>query len=101
MESFTLFRAHLAMSGIDLQQTSQNSHSFNLKNLTVLTSVSAYLLSIVKLLDDIKTFEEYAAIVYRVIFSQLFLIFYIHIVWKTPELFGFLNCLEQIIEKSK
>lgn len=93
MECFTLFRKHLAMSGINLKQSPKNS--------IVLVSVSLYLIAIVKLLDEAKTFDEYTNIIYRLFFVYLLFLFYLIVTWKTPQLYRFVNSLEYRINKSK
>lgn len=103
MECFTLFRKHLAMEGIIPQQSPQNSHfvNFHLKNLTVITFANLIAITTAKLISAASTFEEYADSVYRLIYIFGFNLFYAYIVWEAPKLFGFIESLEHIINKSK
>lgn len=98
MESLIFFRKHLAMNGIILQQSSKK---FHLKNLTVIILCFLYGISLAKLLDEVNNFDEYVDIVNRMITTYLFNLYYMHIVWKTPQLYGFIDNLENCIRKSK
>lgn len=103
MESFALFRQHLAISGIVEQQLSpQTPHSFhlkgfNLKNSTIIILSGFYVISLAKLLDEVSTFEEYMSIIYIVLSSFVLIFCYIIIVWTTPELFELAGGFEKII----
>lgn len=103
MENFLLYQKHLAMSGIIAQKLSQNSRrfNFNLKNSTVIAVASLGAILTIKLLDEVQTFEEYTDTIHIIIFMIGIIIFYTYIVWKTPELFAFVNRLEDSIKKSK
>lgn len=101
MESFTLFRSHLAMGGIIKQQSPLNSHPFNFKNSIVIICGSLGGISLIKLMDEAQTFEEYANIVYEAVFAIGFTASYIKIVWDTPELYRIVDNLENTITKSK
>lgn len=101
MESFTLFRTHLAMSGITKQQSRQKWRQFNLKNSIIIIFSSLYVASLTKLLDEVSTFEEYMSIIYMVLSSAILIVCYISIVLKTPALFGLIHSFEHIITKSK
>lgn len=101
MESFTLFRKHLAMNGIILQRLPKNSNPFNLNNSAVIVLASLLGFSLTKLLDDASTFEDYTNIIYRMFIVIIFTIFYTNFVWKAPILFGLVSRLEAIINKSK
>lgn len=101
MESFALFRKHLAMNGIILsQQSPRHLHSFNLKNSTIIILASLLGISVAKLSDAANTFEEYTDIIYRVASVMIFIIFYVNFVWNTPELVRFVDRLENSINKS-
>lgn len=54
-----------------------------------------------KLVDDAKTFDEYADILYRTMFLYIISVFYAYIICKTPELFEFVNKLESSVGRSK
>lgn len=97
MESFALFRKHLAMSGIILQQAPHSLHSFNLKNSTVIVLASLLGISVAKQLDEANTFEEYIDVVYRVASVVMFILFYVNNVWKTPEMIRFVDRIEDSI----
>lgn len=101
MESLTLLRKHLAMSGINIHHSPENPCRFNLKNSTVIILVHCYMASFVKLIEEIKTFEEYLDAVYKLTFGIIFAISYIIIVWKTSDLLRFIDSLEDTIAKSK
>lgn len=98
MESFALFRKHLEFSDIIEQKS---PHPFNSRNLIVLAPGGLYLFTVAKLLDEANNFVEYAAIVYRVNFVQTMCIFYINVVWKTSQLFGPVDKLEETIKNRK
>lgn len=100
MDSFTFFRKHLAMSGIIEQRSPFNSRPFNLKNLAVITFASIYGISLAKLLNEAKTFDEYMDLVYKLSFVVIFTISYITIIWKSLELFGFVYRLEETMKES-
>lgn len=105
MESFTLFRKLLAISGIIEQKTPShlhryNSTRFNLKNSTIIIFGNLYVISLTKLLDEVSTFEEYMSIIYLVLSSFVLIVSYTIIVFKTPELFGLVKSFEDIIAKS-
>lgn len=104
VESFTLFRKHLGMCGIILQPpSSRNSYTFhfNSKNLTVIILTIFGGIATNKLIDDAKSFDEYTDILYRTIFMYIITVIYTYIIWKTPELFVFVNSLEDNINRSK
>lgn len=101
MESFVLFRNYLAMGGIHLQPSPQNSHRFNVKNFTVIFFATIGGILINKLTNEAKSFEEYADIVYRGIFVYMLVTIYAYIVWKAQILSGFVYRLEDGINKSK
>lgn len=54
-----------------------------------------------KTLEDAQTLEEYAEIVYRMVYMYMATVLYANIVWKAPELFRFVNSLEDSITKRK
>lgn len=103
MESFTLFRAHLETCGIALQRATQNSFifNFNSKNSAVMVLTIFGGIATNKLVDDAKTFDEYADILYRTMFLYIISVFYAYIICKTPELFEFVNKLESSVGRSK
>lgn len=100
MEYYTLIQKHLAMTGIILQP-SPNPFNLNLKNLAILIFAILHLVAQAKRFDEANIFEEYTDIVHKVIFLAIFVIFYAFVVWKTPELFGFVKTLDDRIRKSE
>lgn len=98
MESFTLFRQHLAKSGIILQQ---HSHPFNFKNVTILTLLGVNMVLLYKQLEESEAFEEYADIVYRLLFMFSFDVIFLTFVIKSLELFKFIGDLEDTINHRK
>lgn len=105
MESFSVFRKHLAMSGIIAQPSLLNlylpSLKFNLKNLAVILFASFYGSSLTKFLNEANTFDEYTDLIYKLSSVIVFTLSYIIIIWETSELLGFVNDLEVAIAKSK
>lgn len=107
MESFALFRKHLAMSGIYEQQSLNNNlrrfnlSGFNLYNSAIIIFGNFYVISLTKLLDEVNTFEDYMSIIYIVLSSLVLIISYIIIVLKTPALFRLIKSFEKIITKSR
>lgn len=102
MECFTLFRAHLAKCGIIKHQLPQHLRrcNFNSKNSTVLCFASLVVISSTKLLNEANNFEERADSIIKLGFEAVFIVFYAYLVWKSPELFEFIVCLDDMIGKS-
>lgn len=98
MESFAVFRRHLAMSGIILQQ---QSHPFNFKNSAILILLGVNIILLCKQLEESESFEEYADLVYRTLFMFSFEIIFLTFVIKSLELFEFIDHLEHTINHSK
>lgn len=101
MESFTLFRKHLAMNGIVLQKSSQKLHSFNVKNSIVLIVNTVVATFLYMQLNEINTFEDYTDTVYKVIFMCTIILLYFNIIWKTSKLFRLIDSLEICVKNSK
>lgn len=101
MDVFSILRKHLAMCGIVVRKAPLNAHSFTLYNSAIIVLANLYGISIVKLVDEASTFDEYTDILNRTILVELFTISYIDIVCKTPELLRFVDCLEDSIRTSK
>lgn len=101
MESFTLFREHLAMCGIIVKQSPVNSRRFNFKNSAIIIMATLGGIATNKLLDNASTLEEYADIVYRMFFVYIITVFYVYVVWKTHEFLEFINSFEDSVNKSK
>lgn len=101
MECFKLFREHLAAVGIIEPKSSLSARRFHFKNstITLISFLSGVQMS--KTLEDAHTLEEYAEIVYRMVYMYMATVLYANIVWKTPELFRFVNSLEDSITKRK
>lgn len=98
MESFTLFRTHLAMSGIRFQQTSQ-SRRFNARNLSILIVPSFGIISYVKQFHETTTFEDRADVMFNLISTCFFTAIFLSIVCKTPELFRLIDDLDNIVNE--
>lgn len=101
MESFTLFRKHLAMSGIVQQQSSQKSHSFNVKNSIVLILATIDGILLYNQLHVTNTFEDYTDTVYKVIFMCTIVTMYFITIWRSSKLFRFIDCLENGVNNSE
>lgn len=101
MDIFPVFREHLAMCGIIVEKLPLNSHSINLYSAKVIVLACFYGISIVKLVDEANTFEEYTDILNRMILVNLFTISYIDIVCKTSELIKLVDNLENSIKRSE
>lgn len=97
MESFTLFRQHLIMSGINVQQL----HPFNRRNFTVLFVLGINSIFLTKQLDKSESFDEYADTFYRVCFTYSTSTIFLTIVIKSTQLFKFIDSLEKTIDRSK
>lgn len=54
-----------------------------------------------KVLNDAQIFEEYADIIYRMVYMYIATVLYANIVSETPELFKFVNSLQDSITKRK
>lgn len=93
MESFVVLRNHLAMIGIVEQQSHRKS--------VVIALCSIYLIAVAKLSGEAETFDAYTKIIYRVVFVCSMCLFYLIIVWKTPEFFGLIKTLEHTVDKRK
>lgn len=98
MESFEVLRKHLEMWGIILQQP---NHSFNLINSSVVILIGSNIFAFLKLFDEATTFDEYTNTVYKGLYSFSFCIVYLNFVLKTPELFGFIGGVDDIIMNSE
>lgn len=93
MESFVVFRKHLAMSGIIEQKSKKKSRVIALSCL--------YLIAVSKLLGEAKTFDEYTNVIYRVVFVCFMSLFYLIVVWKSPEFDRLIETLEDAVNKRK
>lgn len=93
MESFVVFRKHLAMSGIIEQNSKKKSRVIALSCL--------YLIAVSKLLGEAKTFDEYTNVIYRVVFVCFMSLFYLIVVWKSPEFDRLIETLEDAVNKRK
>lgn len=100
MESFALFREHLATSGIIEQKPPFSSRRFNFRNLAVIVWTSLCGMATLKLSNEATTLVDYVNIAHVVVFVCLFTSIYAHIVWNTQQLYGVVNSLEDMINKS-
>lgn len=100
LEIFVIFRKHLAMCGI-IEPLNSHSLNFNFKNFTIIFFSILLSISTFKFLNEANTFEEYTDGAATLIYTTVFIIFYLIVVWRTSILFGSLNKLEIIINKSK
>lgn len=101
MESFELLRTHLGMGGIMISQKSSKTHPFNVKNSTIflLLCVTAILIAIAS--NQADSYDEYIDILFQSVSIGACAIPYVIIVWKTPILFEFINCLADTVNTSE
>lgn len=97
MKSFTLFREHLEMCGVIWQRLPHSSNRFNIKNLIFLALAITEVYCLMKTLPDTDSFEEYTETVYKAVFMCTIAAIYFTIVWETPELFNYIDKLENYI----
>lgn len=100
MESFTLLRKHLEITGIVSQMPDQEL-PFNTKNVIVIILAGSNAILYTKLLNKTSTFQEYTDLIYNTVSACNFTIIFLSIVWKTSDLFTFINKLENIVEESE
>ena len=100
MESLTLLRKHLVMSGICLPQYPQK-HSFNAKNLLIFILIGINITLQTKQLYITNTFEEQADIIYVIISSCFCAAVFLSMISQTSALFKLIDNLEEVIKKSK
>lgn len=101
MESFALLRKHLAMGGIAISQKSSKNHPLNVRNSTVFILLCTTSTSVALSLNDAKAFEECIDILFRSVSIGTGAIFYGIVVWKTSELFEFINSLADTVRASE
>lgn len=101
MESFTLLRKHLEIIGIVSQMPDQNLLPFNTKNVIVIILAGSNAILYTKLLNKTSTFQEYTDLIYNTVSACNFTIIFLSIVWKTSDLFTFVNKLENMVEESE
>lgn len=104
MESFTLLRKHLAMIGIlniFAKSPRNRLRAFNTKNTMIFTLAGCSAIFYAKLLYEPNTFEEYTDLIYNGSSATVFTMIFIAIIWKTSELYSFIDKLENTVENRK
>lgn len=100
MESFTLLRKHLAITGI-ISQTQHQKWPFNGKNSIVVILAGTNAILYAKILNKTSTFQEYTDLIYNIVSACNFTIIFLSIVGKTSDLFEFINKLDDTVKDSK
>ena len=100
MESLTLLRKHLEMSGISPPKPPQK-HSFNAKNLFVLIVIVFSIILYTKQLYTTDILEEQAEIIYDIDSSYFWIAVFLSMISKTSALFKLIDDLDEIINESK
>lgn len=101
MESFTLLRKHLAMSGIlnIFEKSPQNRlRAFNTKNTMIFVLAGCNAILYAELLYEPNTFEEYTDLIYNGSSATVFTMIFITIIWKTSKLYSFIGKLENTVK---
>ena len=100
MECFTLFRAHLAMSGICIEKPAPK-YPFNRKNSIILLTMSLDIIFLIKFLDEVNTFEKYTDILYEIMVMISLAMIFLKIVCNASELFELVDNLEDNVQQSE
>lgn len=101
MESLTLLRKHLTMIGVLNVFKKSRLQAFNAKNSMICTLAGCNAVLYAKLLYEPNTFEEYINLIYNCSSAAVFTLIFIVIIWKTFELYNFINKLEKTVQKRK
>lgn len=100
MDSFTVLRKHLEFIGIVAPQPHQKM-LINVKNSTVIILAGSNAILYSLLLNKTSTFQEYTDLIYNTVSACNFTIIFVSIVWKIPDLFAFIDKLDDIVKDSK
>lgn len=101
MESLTVLRMHLAISGIRSKQSSPQQYPFNGRSSLILFVMGFGIISYAKQLHESATFEEHAYVAYHMITSCFCFTTFLSISCKTPELMKLLDDLDELVRNSK
>lgn len=103
MEFFALLRKHIVMCGIEISKDSKPPHKypFNVKNSTIFILISLYTTLCAIALNEINNFDEFTNLLFMTSSFIICGIDYVIIIWKTCELFEFIDSLEDIVSKSE
>lgn len=101
MKCFELLQKHFATCGIDVSQKSRETHSFNVKNLNIFILLWVNIGLNAGLLNKANTFDEITDILLRCVEDVTSGICYLLIVWKTVQLFEFINDLTDAVSASE
>lgn len=101
MEFFTLIRQHFAMCGIVVSRKTSYSHPFNLKNSKVFILASLFAILAAASLNEANGFDMHTNILFRSFSIGTCGILYEIIVWKTSQLFEFIDSSADIIGSSE
>lgn len=74
---------------------------FNVKNTIVIILAGSNAIAYVKQLNKTTTFQEYTNLIYNTVSACNFTIIFLNIVWKTPDLFKFIDNLDNTVKDSK
>lgn len=99
MEIFAILRNQLTICGIAIAQKLPSNNPFNLRNSTVSLSLYLYISLIVLSLDVSSTFDEWIYILFRSVSMGTCGFAYLIIVWKTAELFEFINNVSETVDE--
>lgn len=98
MNIFVLLRTQLEMCGIKI---ARKSWPFNMKNATVSFLLYLYVILNALTLNETSTFDEWIEILFRSVSIGICGIVHVIIVWKTSELFQFIDNLTNSVDKSE
>lgn len=101
MKNFAALRKHLVTCGIEMPQKSTSMHPLNVRNSIICFNLCVFVTLIALSLNDANTFDEYTDILFKSVSISGCSICYAIIVWRTPNLFKFMNNLQDIIQASE
>lgn len=99
MEIFAILRNQLAMCGIAIAQKLPKSNPFNMRNSTVSFMLYLYVSLNALSLNGTSTFDEWIYILFRSVSIATCGFVYVIIVWKTSNLFEFINNLNGTVNE--
>lgn len=104
MESITLLQKHLTLIGIRniFEKSPQyRLQSYNIKNTMICVLAACNAILYAELLYEPNTFEELINLIYNGSSATVFTLVFTVTIWKTLELYNFINKLESTVKKRK
>lgn len=101
MDCFELLQKHLAMCAIEVSQKPTKNHPFNVRNLTVFSSVCVTVGLILGSWNEDNTFDEHTDLLFRSLSIGAGAIVYAIIVCNTSKLSAFINSLADTVRASE